>query len=141
MVNQRARRDRWRFERFGRGIPDAVVEQPGRVGDDPGAPGAVGRGEAVVGEHGQPRRRSARPESQRQGQKTRPFELLCDPPSVHGSRTDVPRWAAFLLTLRLPRMETSSYSVRRINHSVADDRRVILPLLREYFETIPGIDA
>jgi hypothetical protein len=53
----------------------------------------------------------------------------------------MPWRAAFLLTLRLPRMDTSSYRVRRIDHAVADDRRVILPLLREYFETIPGIDA
>lgn len=38
-------------------------------------------------------------------------------------------------------MEIPSYAVRRIDHSSAADRQIILPLLREYFETTPGIDA
>ncbi len=38
-------------------------------------------------------------------------------------------------------METPSYSVRRIDHTDAADQQVILPILREYFQTIPGIDA
>ncbi len=41
----------------------------------------------------------------------------------------------------MPLVEISSYRVRRIDHADAADRRLILPLLREYFETVPGIDA
>jgi hypothetical protein len=41
----------------------------------------------------------------------------------------------------MPLIKTSGYWVRRIDHTDAADRRLILPLLREYFETIPGIDV
>jgi hypothetical protein len=37
--------------------------------------------------------------------------------------------------------EIMSYQVKRIDHSDPADQRIILPLLREYFEAIPGIDV
>jgi hypothetical protein len=37
--------------------------------------------------------------------------------------------------------ETVNYRVKQIDHSDPADRRIILPLLKEYFEAIPGMDA
>jgi hypothetical protein len=143
---------------LGRGILNAVVQHSARGGTTRGAIGTAARGETVVGEHGKPRRRRARPKPEGQGQKPGPLELLCDPPSAHGSQTDPPAVgqaptlvcgpakpnstkAPSSVHHQPPRMETSSFTVRRIDHTDAADRKLILPLLREYFEAIPEIDA